>query len=57
MTAPAMPEPGAEPGLRFACVLDGRGGAIPLTSAALAIWRTPDGVLWVHLERGRARWL
>jgi len=51
MTDPAMPEPGAEPGLRFACVLDGRGGAIPLTWAALATWRTPDGVLWVHLER------
>jgi zinc transporter len=43
---------GAEPGLRFACVLDGRGGCRELSWTEVQRWRPDDGgVLWIHLER------
>lgn len=42
---------GAEAGLRFACVFDGKGGAIERTWAGVRAWRPEDGFLWVHLER------
>jgi zinc transporter len=45
------PEVGLEPGLRFACLLDGRGGARHLTWAEAEEWKPRDGVLWIHLER------
>ncbi len=42
---------GEQPGLRFACVLDGRGGCFDLSWDQLGEWRLEQGVLWVHLER------
>src|SRR5262245_54373186 len=42
---------GSEPGLRFALILDGRGGARSLGWAEIAEWQPPDGLLWIHLER------
>jgi len=42
---------GEQPGLRFACVLDGRGGCYDLGWDQLGSWRPDQGVLWVHLER------
>jgi zinc transporter len=42
---------GIEPGLRFALVLDGRGGCRDLDWQGVAGWRPEDGFLWVHLER------
>jgi zinc transporter len=42
---------GVEPGLRFALVLDGRGGCRDLDWRGVAGWRPEDGFLWVHLER------
>jgi zinc transporter len=42
---------GEQPGLRFACVLDGRGGCYDLGWDQLGSWRPQQGVLWVHLER------
>jgi zinc transporter len=42
---------GEQPGLRFACVLDGRGGCYDLGWDQLHAWRPEQGVLWVHLER------
>lgn len=42
---------GAEAGLRFACVFDGKGGAIERTWAGVRAWLPEDGFLWVHLER------
>lgn len=46
-----QPEYGLEPGLRFACVLDGHGGAVPRNWAEVRGWQPEDGVLWIHLER------
>ena len=60
MAAASVPEPGVEPGLRFACVLDGRGGAVHKSWDQVLAWRPEDGVLWIHLERGHpdtARWI
>lgn len=51
---------GVEPGLRFASVLDGKGGCNDLDWRGVAAWRPEDGYLWVHLERDTeeaARWL
>lgn len=51
---------GTEPGLRFAVVLDGTGGARALTWGELDLWRPEHGVLWMHLEREHpltAHWL
>lgn len=42
---------GAEPGLRFACVLNGHGGCEELDWQGVADWRPERGFLWVHLER------
>ena len=42
---------GSAPGLRFACVLDGRGGARQLDWSQLREWSREDGVVWIHLER------
>jgi len=50
-----LPECGVEPGLRFAVLLDGRGGGEPLRWDAVAQWRPDDGVLWIHLERDHPR--
>jgi zinc transporter len=41
---------GVEPGLRFACVLDGKGGCDDLDWQGVAAWRPENGFLWVHLE-------
>jgi len=46
-----VPAAGLEPGLRFACLLDGRGGCRALDWAEVRAWKPRDGVLWVHLER------
>lgn len=51
---------GEQPGLRFACVLDGKGGCRELDWPGVEAWRPEDGVLWVHLERDSAdaqQWL
>lgn len=42
---------GEQPGLRFACVLDGRGGCYDLSWPDVAEWTPDQGVLWIHLER------
>lgn len=42
---------GIQPGLRFACVLDGKGGCRALDFDALSRWTPEQGVVWVHLER------
>lgn len=42
---------GIEPGLRFAVVLDGRGGGREMNWQGVAAWRPEDGFLWIHLER------
>jgi len=39
------------PGLSFACVLDGHGGARELSWDELRQWQAGHGVLWIHLER------
>ena len=41
---------GIEPGLRFACVLNGKGGCEERNWDGVAAWRPEDGFLWVHLE-------
>lgn len=51
---------GNEPGLRFGCILDGKGGAANLGWTGVRQWRPEQGVLWVHIERDHeeaARWL
>ncbi len=45
------PDAGVEPGLRFACLLDGQGSATNMTWAGVWDWEPTDGLLWVHLER------
>jgi zinc transporter len=42
---------GREPGLRFACLLDGSGHGADLDWRGVARWHPGDGVLWIHLER------
>ncbi|MDB5552051.1 MAG: zntB [Rhizobium sp.] len=42
---------GDEPGLRFALLLDGKGGCTPLNSAAMCDWKPADGPAWFHFER------
>ena len=42
---------GDQPGLRFACVLDGHGGCHDLRWPEIEAWTAEQGVLWVHLER------
>jgi len=51
---------GSQPGLRFALLLDGSGGARELGWDEIRAWDPADGFLWVHLERddpNAARWL
>ncbi len=55
-----VPECGLEPGLRFACVLDGRGGAVHKSWQEVQSWHPESGVLWIHLERddpATERWI
>jgi zinc transporter len=42
---------GVEPGLRFACVFNGKGGCEERDWHGVAAWRPEDGFLWIHLER------
>jgi zinc transporter len=42
---------GAEPGLRFALRLDGKGGCTPLTMADVSAWTPDEGMVWFHFER------
>lgn len=49
--SPASLTYGDMPGLRFACVLDGRGGARQLDWPGIRDWSREDGVIWIHLER------
>ena len=42
---------GDEPGLRFALLLDGKGGCRPLTMAELCDWTPEQGLVWFHFER------
>jgi zinc transporter len=51
MAVASIPECGLEPGLRFACVLDGRGGATHRSWEEVTRWQSGDGLLWIHLER------
>jgi zinc transporter len=42
---------GDEPGLRFALLLDGRGGCTTLDMAGICEWAPADGIVWLHFER------
>lgn len=42
---------GLEPGLRFACLLNGVGGCCDLDWKGVETWQPEDGFLWIHLER------
>jgi zinc transporter len=42
---------GAQPGLRFASILDRQGGCRTLDWTELSRWTPDQGVVWVHLER------
>ncbi|MBK8175281.1 MAG: zinc transporter ZntB [Rhodospirillales bacterium] len=42
---------GVEPGLRFACVLDGRGSCTEIDWRHAKTWQPSQGFLWIHLER------
>jgi Mg2+ and Co2+ transporter CorA len=51
---------GDEPGLRFALLLDVRGGCTQLDMAQLSAWTPEAGIVWLHLERDHpaaARWV
>ena len=51
---------GIEPGLRFACLLNGRGGCSEVDWQGIASWRPEHGFLWIHLERDvpeAVRWI
>jgi zinc transporter len=50
----SIPAAGAEPGLRFACVLNGKGGCDTLDWRGVEQWQPDDGFLWIHLERDTA---
>ena len=45
---------GAEPGLRFALLLDGCGGCTQLDIARAQMWKPEDGIIWLHFERDHA---
>lgn len=45
---------GAEPGLRFAVLLDGAGGCQTLDMVAIRRWKPGDGTVWLHFERDHA---
>ncbi|MDM9648196.1 MULTISPECIES: CorA family divalent cation transporter [unclassified Rhizobium] len=42
---------GVEPGIRFALLLDGRGGCRQIDMDDVCAWKPGDGVIWLHLER------
>ena len=42
---------GVEPGIRFALLLDGRGGCRQIDMDGVCAWKPGDGVIWLHLER------
>jgi zinc transporter len=42
---------GTEPGLRFAMLLDGKGGCKALDLNGVCRWQPSDGVAWFHFER------
>lgn len=42
---------GSEPGLRFAALLDRKGGCRDLDWDGVRAWDPADGFLWIHLER------
>ena len=44
-----MPE-AAKKGLVFALLLDGQGGASPLTMDEVEQWKEDDGFLWLHFD-------
>ena len=49
-----------EPGLPFACVLDGKGGGRQVGWQQVRDWTPADGPLWVHLDKSApeaVRWL
>ena len=51
---------GKQPGLRFAIILDGTGGAREVGWDEIRHWRAAQGIIWVHLERDdptAAKWL
>jgi zinc transporter len=51
---------GIQPGLRFAALLDRRGGCRDLDWDGVRAWKPEDGFLWIHLERDdpvAAEWL
>lgn len=51
---------GQQPGLRFAIILDGAGGAREVSWDEVRHWRPAQGLIWVHLERDdptAAKWL
>ena len=51
---------GAEPGLRFALLLDGHGGCRSLTMAEVCALKPEDGVVWLHFEHNHpatANWV
>ena len=49
-----------EPGLAFACILDGEGGGRQVGWQQVRGWKPVDGPLWVHLDKSApeaVRWL
>jgi zinc transporter len=51
---------GGDDGLIHSYLLDGRGGAREVDWAGVRAWRSSEGTLWMHLDRGEAsteRWL
>ena len=51
---------GVEPGLRFACLLNGRGGCTEVDWQGISTWQPEQGFLWIHLERDApeaVRWI
>jgi zinc transporter len=60
MTNPADIKTGTQPGLRFAALLDRKGGCRDLDWEGVRQWKGEDGFLWLHLERDdtiAAQWL
>jgi zinc transporter len=51
MIRDATLQAGTEPGLRFACIINGKGGCEERDWRGIAAWRPEDGFLWIHLER------
>lgn len=51
MNADYQLQAGVEPGLRFASLLNGRGGCIDLGWVQIEEWLPEQGFLWIHLER------